>query len=99
VIFVASANLGIVRDWIFGAPDLLIEVGSPDGVERDRLVKRRLYAENRVREYWLVDPEERTVEVFALSGADWIPHGYFRAEETVTSPVLPGLAIPLAQIF
>jgi Uma2 family endonuclease len=47
---VATANLGIVRDWSFGAPDVLIEVVSPDGVERDRLVKRRLYAENSVRE-------------------------------------------------
>jgi Uma2 family endonuclease len=99
VVFVSSARLSIVQDWIFGAPDLLIEVLSPDGLERDRLVKRRLYAENGVREYWLVDPEERTVEVLVLDGAQWVAHGYFQASETVVSPTLPGLAIPVAAIL
>ena len=99
VVFVATANLGIVRDWIFGAPDVLIEVVSPDGVERDRLVKRRLYAENAVREYWLVDPEERSVEVLVLSNAGWAPHGYFTAGEILSSPSFPTLALPLGEIF
>ena len=99
VVFVAAANLAIIRDWIFGAPDLLIEVVSPEGVERDRLVKRRLYAESGVREYWLVDPEERSVEVLVLSGAGWTPQGYFKETDVLSTPALPGLALPVAEIF
>jgi Uma2 family endonuclease len=97
-VFVATRNLAIGRDWIFGAPDVLIEVISPDGVERDRLVTRRLYAENGVREYWIVDPEERPVEALVLPGAQWTPHGYFRDRETVSTPALPGLSIPVGEI-
>jgi Uma2 family endonuclease len=99
VVFVATPNLAIVRDWIYGAPDLLVEVVSPDGVERDRLVKRRLYAESGVREYWLVDPEERTVEVLTLAGTGWVPQGYFKSTDVLISPTLPGLALPLGDVF
>lgn len=93
------SEIAIVRDWIFGAPDLLIEVISPEGPERDRLVKRRLYAENKVREYWLVDPEERTVEVLTLAGSEWTPHGYFKAGDVLATPVFPAIGLPVDQIF
>ena len=55
VIFVTTAKLGIVQGWIRGVPDFVVEVLSPDGIERDRIVKRVLYAKNGIREYWLVD--------------------------------------------
>lgn len=91
IIFVAQENLGIIRDWIRGVPDLLIEVVSPDNPERDRVVKRDLYARNGVREYWIVDPEERTVEV--------VPQGYFEEADVVTSPLLDGLSLPARTLF
>lgn len=92
--FVSTARRSIVRDWIFGVPDLVIEVVSPERVERDRIVKRRLYAENRVPEFWLVDPEERTVEVLRASEAGW-----YRVADAISSPTLPGLFLPVGEIF
>ena len=47
-------------------PDLLIEVLSPSNRGHDLLTKRALYARAGVREYWLVDPEARTIEILAL---------------------------------
>jgi Uma2 family endonuclease len=100
VLFVASARSGILQDWIRGAPDLLVEILSPEGVERDRLVKRDLYARNGVKEYWLVDPEARSVEVLGLNASGrYEPSGYFEERDTVASPVLAGLALPVVELF
>lgn len=93
--FVARENLHIVQDWIRGVPDLLVEVVSPSHPERDRLIKRALYARNGVKELWIVDPEERTAEVIAAGN----PAGFFRETETLVSRLLPGLALPLAPLF
>jgi Uma2 family endonuclease len=51
---------------IQGAPDLAVEIVSPSTDERDRTVKRKLYAEHGVKEYWLVDPDAMTVTILLL---------------------------------
>jgi len=61
----------IAEEEVRGAPDLVIEITSPATEERDRHYKKTLYARHGVREYWIVDPEARTVEVFALGRKDW----------------------------
>ncbi len=99
VVFVSSARADIVRDWVRGTPDLLIEVLSPEGAERDRIIKRGLYARNGVTEYWIVDAQGRSVEVLTLSGDRYSPHGYFEAGDKVVSPLLPGLELSVADIF
>ena len=99
VIFVSNANQSIIQDWIRGTPDLLVEVISPGSPERDRIVKRRLYAENGVKEYWIVDPEARSVEVLTVADGAYVSHGYFEGEGAVTSRVLGDLSLPLAEIF
>lgn len=99
LIFVSSANRGIVRDWIRGVPDLLIEVILPDGAERDRIVKREVYARNRVLEYWIVDDLTRSVEVLRIGKDGYEPCGYFQASERVESPTFPSLSLPLTDVF
>ena len=67
ILFVSNERMGIVtEDNIQGAPDLVIEILSPSTAERDRTFKRSLYARHGVREYWLVDPDARSVEVLVL---------------------------------
>ena len=99
VVFVSEANLGIVSDWVRGAPDLLVEVISPEHPERDRIIKRDLYARNGVREYWIVDGAGLSVEVLALSGDRYAPAGYFEADDSLTSPLLPDVALPIRELF
>lgn len=99
VLFIASANLSIIQDWIRGVPDLVVEVLSPDGIARDRLVKRGLYARNGVPEFWIVDPEESTIEVLSCRGHQYEPAGYFQAGDELRSTLLPGLDLPVSAVF
>jgi len=98
IVFVAAANRGVLQDWIRGVPDLVIEV-SPEGIERDRIVKFDLYARNGVREYWIVDDAHRAVEVFVLRGDRFSPEGSFTKSQTVGSALLAGFSISIADIF
>lgn len=99
LIFVSARNQSIIQDWIRGVPEILVEVVSPDSPERDRIVKRHLYEQNGVREYWLVDPADRAVEVLKLAGSRYAPHGYFEENDVVTSALLEGLSIAAREIF
>jgi len=99
LIFVRADRLEIIQDWIRGVPDLLVEVISADRPERDRIVKRDLYARNGVPEYWIVDPEARSVEVLVLESGRYAPCGYFEAGDSLVSPSLPGFNPPLESVF
>ena len=89
----------ITRPNIQGAPDLAVEIGSPSTDERDRTVKRKLYAEHGVKEYWLVDPDAMTVTVLLHGERDFEEAGVYRKGETLTSPILQGFSVDLDDIF
>lgn len=98
VIFVSQANGGIIQDRIHGAPDLLVEVVSEGTWRRDRIEKKALYEQFRVAEYWMVDPEARTIEVFALTQGAYQLHARGEGAEAVSSRVLPGFSLAFSQI-
>lgn len=99
LVFVATEHLDRVRERMYGAPDVVVEILSPSHAERDRIVKRDLYRKHGVREYWMVDTDAETIEVLVLREGAWHLHGIFARSDTVTSPLLPGLSFPVAEIF
>ena len=54
----------IKADGVHGAPDLVVEVLSPSTAKNDRGLKKGAYGRCGVREYWIVNPEDKTVEVY-----------------------------------
>ncbi|MBI2922258.1 MAG: Uma2 family endonuclease [Planctomycetes bacterium] len=82
-----------------GPPDLAIEVLSPPHTERDRIEKRDLYFESGVAEYWIADPETHTIEVRRRGENDWAIQGVYPCAEEIPSAQLPGVRIPVAEIF
>jgi Uma2 family endonuclease len=101
LVYVATARLSIVTDRaIEGAPDLAVEVVSPSTEQRDRRLKRALYARAGVKELWLVDPRARAIEVLARGKQRYALHGRFGPDDALTSPLLPGFALdPVRDVF
>ena len=54
------------QDGIHGAPDLVVEILSRSTLKRDRTVKKDAYEKAGVKEYWIVSPNDKTIEVYRL---------------------------------
>ena len=83
-----------------GAPDLVIEILSPSTRRHDRLVKLGLYQRAGVREYWIVNPEDRTVQVMLQDGAGSLRiHEDYGQDDVAKVNVLDGCFIELSKVF
>lgn len=99
LIYVSADNLDICQDWVRGVPDLLVEIVSPSHPERDRLVKRELYARNAVPVFWIVDPDEQSIELLRLDGHVYAPEAYLTGANVLETSAFPGLHVSLHQVF
>lgn len=82
-----------------GAPDLVMEVLSPSTNRHDRFVKLRLYQRAGVREYWIVDPEARTAQVYVLEQGVLMPSAFYAPEDIAKVSVLDGCFLELGRVF
>lgn len=64
----------IKQTGVYGAPDLVAEVLSRRTAKNDKTCKKDAYARSGVKEYWLVSPDEKLVEVYRTNGADLVLH-------------------------
>lgn len=100
LVFVAAERLHIVtKRAIEGAPDLAVEVLSPSTWLDDRRTKYALYADLGVREYWIVDADERTVEVFSLQEGRYGLVNRYGPDDVLRSDLLPGFEVLVAELF
>lgn len=98
VSFLDNARLYLVGEvYVRGAPDLAIEVISPSSRQYDAFEKRINYARAGVREYWLVDPIERSVAIYMLEGDQFVRAP--QVDDLLRSTVLPGYWLRLDWIF
>jgi Uma2 family endonuclease len=89
----------ITKNRLKGAPDIVIEVLSASTGIRDRDQKYYLYEKNGVKEYWIVDPSNRTVEVLGWKDGYFQKRAVFGPEDTLVSILYPDLQINLANIL
>jgi len=99
LVFVTSANAGLLeRRGIMGAPDIVVEIISPTTLRRDRYDKRELYARFGVREYWLADVANRSIEVLSLKSNGYQLVSCATDTGKVHSEILPGFELDLAAL-
>jgi Uma2 family endonuclease len=99
LLFISNENAGIMKDRVFGAPDLAVEILSPSSVTRDRYEKLEQYARFGVKEYWIIDQANRSVEILTLRDSRYVLHASAAEKGTVSSLVLTGLEFDVAQLF
>jgi Uma2 family endonuclease len=99
VLFIAKARQRIIKTHIYGAPDLAMEVVSPDRPRRDYKDKKEHYEAHGVKEYWIVDPERKRVEVWTLQGDFYQLAGAYSGKQFATSVLLPGFSVRVDRII
>ncbi|GHU24378.1 hypothetical protein FACS1894164_10840 [Spirochaetia bacterium] len=88
----------IIESGCFGAPDFIIEILSPGNTPVEMLRKLDLYKRAGVREYWVVDPALKSVQVYILQHNEYLPALYHESD-TIPVSILPGLDISLPAVF
>ena len=103
LVFVTNARWDsiVVNERFVGAPDLVIEIISPgsENRSRDLQTKRRLYGKYGVKEYWVVDVDNRSVLIFRLRREGLEEVSLLRNDDNISSPFLPGLELKLGAVF
>lgn len=100
LLYISNENLAILQERVHGAPDLVVEILSPHGLRRDLVRKRAVYQEFGVKELWFVDPRERCVYVQRREDdGGYGPDFRYGVEDSLTTPLLPGLEFPVLHIF
>ena len=103
LLYMSNARAGeiLTAQHVKGSPELLIEIGSPSTRGRDETIKRRLYERSAVDEYWVVDPDLDLVRVYRRTGDRFTRpmELSLEAEDVLTTPLLPGIELKLADIF
>ena len=99
IVYLRTQNLHLIRrGMVEGVPDLVVETLSSDR-NRDLVMKRAIYAEAGIPEYWLVDPVNDTITVLELSGPEYAERAVLSRGDTLTTATIPGLEIELDQVF
>lgn len=99
LLFVSRERSAILGRDVQGPPDLAVEIISPSSTKRDRLVKRQLYERFGVKEYWVVDPVARSIDVFVPGDRGYQLLATAAGTGAVHSRVLPGFSIDVARAF
>jgi Uma2 family endonuclease len=97
LIFVSNARERLfTRANLQGAPDLAVEILSPSTRKLDQSLKLRRYELFGVDEYWIIDPEKETVEIYRRSSDRLV---LTETTDPITTSLLPGLELPLTEVF
>lgn len=100
IIFISKERLNIIGEKkIEGPPDLVIEILSPQTAYYDLRTKKDTYEKAGVKEYWIVDPIQKAVEIFLNKGGSFEAVSAVRGEDKIRSELLKGLSISLKEVF
>ena len=88
----------IAKGSVNGPPELAVEIVSPSTSKKELFLKFMAYLDAGVQEYWVIEPEQRLVQVHIYDNGHFISSSY-KAEDTVPSTVLPGFSVELKTLW
>ncbi|HEY6806653.1 MAG TPA: Uma2 family endonuclease [Pyrinomonadaceae bacterium] len=96
-----EADQIVSNERLYSAPSLVIEILSAGAgnLHRDRVAKHQLYQKYAVKEYWIVDRDERVIEIYRLKSKVLQSAAKATGDDEITTPILPGFACSTQQIF
>ncbi len=100
IIFISNTRLDIIKkEKIEGAPDIIIEILSPSTAYYDLVHKKEVYARHSVKEYWIVDPIGKWMELYKNDNGAFLLVTKVRKGESISSEVLAGFKVALDTVF
>ena len=97
--FISKERFPVITEKnIQGPPDLVVEILSSDP-EKDKIIKRKLYAKFGVKEYWIVDPEEKSIEVMELEEKGFRTVSIFKSQDVLASKTFSDLDLNIEEVF
>jgi Uma2 family endonuclease len=99
LLYISNARAGVLTNKnVQGAPDLVVEVLSETTEKRDRTIKLKLYGKFGVDEYWTIDPNGPSAEIYRRGEEGLTLVAKLSAEDALTSPMFPGFSLPLREL-
>ncbi|HEV2494461.1 MAG TPA: Uma2 family endonuclease [Terriglobia bacterium] len=99
ILYVSKVRSSVLTEKnVQGAPDLVIEVISPSTADIDRTTKLKLYARFGVQEYWIIDPDGPSAEVYRREKAGLELGATLYSDDSLASPLFPGFRVPLKRL-
>lgn len=100
LLYIRRERMSIIRDgYVYGAPDLVVEILSDSTAHNDKTIKKGTYERFGVAEYWLIEPEYRLVDQFVLTDGVFRLVKTWTEEEQIVSSAVPCLPIELSEVF
>ena len=99
ILYVSKGRAEVLTERnVQGAPDLVVEVLSPGRVRADRTFKLKLYARYGVQEYWIIDPEGPSAEIYRRRKEGLDLAAKLSARDSLSSPLFPGFSLVLQRL-
>jgi Uma2 family endonuclease len=99
VVYLSNATLKRIKGHLFGPPDLAVEFLSPSNRSNDLKRKMKLYLEHGVPQYWIGDPDARTIRVLENAGKAWKEKGIFKPGDVIRPSGMPGVIVEVSEVF
>ncbi|MBZ5563869.1 MAG: Uma2 family endonuclease [Acidobacteriia bacterium] len=99
LLYISKARASVLTPKnVQGAPDLVVEVLSETTAKRDRSIKLKLYGQYGVQEYWVIDPDVPSADIYRRAVGGLELAAKLAAADALTSPLFPGFSLPLKKL-
>jgi len=99
LLFIANERMNILKKWVYGAPDLAVEILSKGTAKIDRTDKLEICGKYGVREYWLIDPNKQAIELYHLKGETLHLSQKIQKQGLIESIAVAGFSFELKDLF